>query len=60
MLVFVLVLVIALLVQTEESSKLVFFQSHTTNSSAAFNGATGLLGGEYYLLIPSKLANQYA
>ena len=48
MLVFVLVLVIALLVQTEESSKLVFLQSHTTNSSAAFNGATGLLGGEYY------------
>ena len=49
MLVFVLVLVIAFLVQTEE-----------TNSSAAFNGATGLLGGEYYLLIPFKLANQHA
>ena len=62
MLVFVLVLVfvIALLVQTVESSKLVFLQSHTTNSNAVFNGATGLLGGEYYLLIPSKLANQHA
>ena len=58
--VLVLVLVIALLVQTVESSKLVFLQSHTTNSSAVFNGATGLLGGEYYLLIPSKLANQHA
>ena len=56
----VFVLVIALLVQTEESSKLVFLQSHTTNSSAAFNGATGSLGGEYYLLIPSNLANQHA
>ena len=56
MLVFVLVLVlmIALLVLTEVSSKLVFLQSHTTNSSAAFNGATGSLGEEYYLLIASS------